>query len=98
MNKLGYVRIQETRLVGILLNVFIKRPLVTHVRYSIENWVRLGYYGLWVSLVGFYKLVLKCNLYVNLIKGNKGANICTINIGGVNLCFINAHQHTRIVR
>lgn len=70
MNKLGYVRIQETRLVGILLNVFIKRPLVTHVRYSIENWVRLGYYGLW---------------------GNKGANICTINIGGVNLCFINAH-------
>lgn len=70
LSKLGYVRIKSTRLVGILLNVFVKRELVTHVRYSIEDYIRLGYFGLW---------------------GNKGANLCTLNIGGFNLCFINSH-------
>ena len=49
LGKLGYVRVKSTRLVGILLNVFVRRELLTHVRYSIENWIRLGYYGLWVK-------------------------------------------------
>jgi len=35
-----------------------------------EDWIRLGFFGLW---------------------GNKGANILTLNIGGMNLCFINSH-------
>lgn len=70
LSKLGYVRIKTTRLVGIILNIFVRRELLTHVRYSIENWVRLGCFGFW---------------------GNKGANICTLNIGGLNLCFINSH-------
>lgn len=70
LSELGYIRIKSTRLVGILLNVFVKREYVGHVRYSIEDWIRLGYFGLW---------------------GNKGANLCTLNIGGMNICFINSH-------
>jgi len=50
--------------------VFVKREHVGHVRYSMEDWIRLGFFGLW---------------------GNKGANLCTLNIGGMNLCFINSH-------
>lgn len=48
LSKLGFVRIKSTRLVGILLNVFVKRELLTHVRYSFDSWFRLGYLGLWV--------------------------------------------------
>ena len=49
LGKLGYVRIKSTRLVGILLNVFVRRELLTHVRFCFGSWFRLGYLGLWVS-------------------------------------------------
>lgn len=68
LGKLGYVRVKSTRLVGILLNVFVRRELLTHVRYSIENWIRLGYYGLWGN-----KGANTCTLNIG------SHNICFIN-------------------
>lgn len=76
LSKHDYVNVSSVRLVGILLNVFVKRSILSYIRYSINGWIRLGFCGLW---------------------GNKGASICTLNIGGSNVCFINshlsAHQH-----
>lgn len=70
LGKFKFVNVSSVRLVGILLNVFVKRSVLQHIRYSINSWIRLGFFGLY---------------------GNKGASICTINVGGASICFINSH-------
>ena len=49
LSKQDYVNVSSIRLVGILLNVFVKRSLLSNVRYSINGWIRLGFCGLWVN-------------------------------------------------
>ena len=42
------LKLQSTRLVGIILNTYVKKSLITYIRCSNVDWVRLGLWGYWV--------------------------------------------------
>ncbi|CAF0727341.1 unnamed protein product [Brachionus calyciflorus] len=42
-----YIRIQSTRLVGIMLNIYVKRNILVHVKCCSDDWIRLGFWGFW---------------------------------------------------
>ncbi len=42
------LKLRSIRLVGIVMNVFVKKAIISYVKFSVADWVRLGFCGLWV--------------------------------------------------
>jgi hypothetical protein len=44
---LYFFKLQSTRLVGNVLNIFVKRSILPYIKCSSTDWIRLGFFGLW---------------------------------------------------
>lgn len=47
LSQFEFVRFESTRLVGNILNIFVKRPILPYIKCSSVNWLKLGFCGFW---------------------------------------------------
>lgn len=68
LSRYGFLRFKTVRLVGIVLNIFLRKSLIPFVKFSCVDWIRLGFCGLWGN---------KGANYCKLSIGN--TDICFVN-------------------